>query len=71
MRRSSAAHRTLERRGSDIKPFADGSVTATEAIIAACGLVRALDLSPFDVAMWFHRMPRALTAKRETHDGRG
>lgn len=47
----------VERRGGDVKPFADGSVTATEAIIAACGMVRAVDLSPFDVAMWFHRMP--------------
>jgi hypothetical protein len=47
----------VERRGGDVKPFADGSITATEAIIAACGMVRAVDLSPFDVAMWFHRMP--------------
>ncbi|MBO0756498.1 MAG: hypothetical protein J2P54_11590 [Bradyrhizobiaceae bacterium] len=46
----------VERRGA-VKPFADGAVTATEAIIAACGMVRAVDLSPFDVAMWFHRMP--------------
>jgi hypothetical protein len=47
----------VERRGGAVKPFADGTVTATEAIIAACGMVRAVDLSPFDVAMWFHRMP--------------
>jgi type IV secretory pathway VirJ component len=47
----------VERRGGTVKPFADGAVTATEAIIAACGMVRAVDLSPFDVAMWFHRMP--------------
>jgi hypothetical protein len=46
----------VERRGA-VKPFADGAVTATEAIIAACGMVRAVDLSPFDVAMWFHRTP--------------
>ena len=46
----------VERRGA-VKPFADGAVTATEAIIAACAMVRAVDLSPFDVAMWFHRMP--------------
>jgi hypothetical protein len=46
----------VERRGA-VKPFADGAVTATEAIIAACGMVRAVDLSPFDVAMWFHRVP--------------
>jgi type IV secretory pathway VirJ component len=47
----------VERRGGAVKPFADGAVTATEAIVAACGMVRAVDLSPFDVAMWFHRMP--------------
>jgi hypothetical protein len=47
----------VERRGGAVRPFADGAVTATEAIIAACGMVRAVDLSPFDVAMWFHRMP--------------
>ena len=46
-----------ERRGGDAKPFADGSVTATEAIVAACGMIRAADLNPFDVAMWFHRLP--------------
>ena len=47
----------VERRGGNVKPFADGAVTATEAIVAACGMVRAADLSPFDLAMWFHRMP--------------
>jgi hypothetical protein len=46
-----------ERRGGYVKPFADGAVTATEAIVAACGMIRAADLNPFDVAMWFHRLP--------------
>jgi hypothetical protein len=47
----------VERHG-DVKPFADGDgVTATEAIVAACGIIRAADLNPFDMAMWFHRMP--------------
>jgi hypothetical protein len=46
-----------ERRGGDAKPFAEGAVTATEAIVAACGMIRAADLNPFDVAMWFHRLP--------------
>ena len=46
-----------ERRGGDVKPFAEGAVTATEAVVAACGMIRAADLNPFDMAMWFHRMP--------------
>jgi len=46
----------VERRGN-VEPFAEGAVTATDAIIAACGMIRAADLNPFDVAMWFHRMP--------------
>jgi hypothetical protein len=46
-----------ERRGGDAKPFAGDAVTATEAIVAACGMIRAADLNPFDVAMWFHRLP--------------
>jgi len=46
----------VERR-ADVTPFGDDAVTATEAIVAACAMVRAADLNPFDVAMWFHRMP--------------
>jgi hypothetical protein len=46
-----------ERRGGFVKPFADGAVTATEAVVAACGMIRAADLNPFDMAMWFHRLP--------------
>jgi len=47
----------VERRGTAVMPFAHDAVTATEAIIAACGIVRAADLNPFDMAMWFHRLP--------------
>jgi hypothetical protein len=45
-----------ERRGA-LAPFADGEVTATESVVAACALIRAADLNLFDVAMWFHRAP--------------
>jgi hypothetical protein len=45
-----------ERRG-ELAPFADGAVTATESVVAACALIRAADLNLFDVAMWFHRAP--------------
>ncbi len=46
-----------ERRGGGVKPFADDAVTATETVVAVCAMIRAADLSPFDVAMWFHRLP--------------
>lgn len=47
----------VERRGHDVAPFAPGTVTATESVVAACGLIRAADLNMFDVAIWFHRPP--------------
>ena len=47
----------VERRGHDVVPFANGAVTATETVVAACGLIRAADLNMFDVAIWFHRPP--------------
>ncbi|HXQ84686.1 MAG TPA: hypothetical protein VN769_11535 [Xanthobacteraceae bacterium] len=47
----------VERRGHDVAPFARGTVTATETVVTACGLIRAADLNMFDVAIWFHRPP--------------
>ncbi len=47
----------VERRGHDVAPFANGTVTATETVVTACGLIRAADLNMFDVAIWFHRPP--------------
>ena len=44
-----------EDAGREIPPFLDGSVTATEAVVAACAIIRAVDLNLFDVAMWFRR----------------
>ena len=31
------------------------AITATEAVLAICELMRAADLDPFDVAMWYRR----------------
>lgn len=31
------------------------ALTATEAVVAICELMRAADLNPFDVAMWYRR----------------
>jgi hypothetical protein len=45
----------VERRGHDVAPFAPDSVTATETVVTACGMIRAADLNMFDVAIWFHR----------------
>jgi hypothetical protein len=47
----------VERRGHDVAPFPPHSVTATETVVTACGLIRAADLNMFDVAIWFHRPP--------------
>jgi hypothetical protein len=47
----------VERRGHDVAPFAQNAVTATETVVAACGMIRAADLNMFDVAIWFHRPP--------------
>jgi hypothetical protein len=47
----------VERRGPDVAPFPHGTVTATETVVTACGLIRAADLNMFDVAIWFHRPP--------------
>jgi hypothetical protein len=47
----------VERRGHDVPPFPRHAVTATETVVAACGMIRAADLNMFDVAIWFHRPP--------------
>src|ERR1700692_2806136 len=47
----------VERRGHDVAPFAPNTVTATETVVTACGLIRAADLNVFDVEIWFHRPP--------------
>src|SRR5580658_1753651 len=47
----------VEKRGHDVAPFPPGTVTATETVVTACGMIRAADLNMFDVAIWFHRPP--------------
>jgi hypothetical protein len=47
----------VERRGHDVAPFPPNTVTATESVVTACGLIRAVGLNMFDVAIWFHRPP--------------
>ena len=47
----------VERRGHDVAPFPQNTITATETVVTACGMIRAADLNMFDVAIWFHRPP--------------
>jgi hypothetical protein len=47
----------VERRGHEVAPFPQNTVTATESVVTACGMIRAADLNMFDVAIWFHRPP--------------
>lgn len=44
-----------EKTGEEIAPFGDASVNATEAVTAACAMIRAVNLNLFDVALWFGR----------------
>jgi len=49
-----------EELGSEILPT-DSSVSATEAMVVACALLRAQHMNPFDLALWFQRTtPKAL-----------
>ena len=33
----------------------DGALTATEAVVVVSEILRAVDLNPFDLSMWFNR----------------
>jgi hypothetical protein len=37
-------------------PAIDATVSTTDAVMLACALLRAHDLSPFDLALWFSRV---------------
>jgi hypothetical protein len=43
-----------EATGVEANPLRD-DVGATEAVVLACALIRARDLNPFDLALWFSR----------------
>ena len=45
----------VEAADSELPPFEDNAVTATETVVAACAMIRAADLNLFDMAMWFRR----------------
>jgi hypothetical protein len=42
-------------------PAVDSTVSTTETMVAACALLRAQHMNPFDLALWFQKTtPRAL-----------
>jgi len=47
-----------EREGSLPQPFTANSVTPTEAVVVVSEMLRALDISLFDLAMWYRRGER-------------
>ena len=48
-----AAH--VDSGGSAAPLMEKNAITATEAVLAICELMRAADLNPFDVALWYRR----------------
>jgi hypothetical protein len=48
---------SVEEAESDV-PVIDSTVSTTEAMVVACALLRAHNLNPFDLALWFSRTAR-------------
>jgi hypothetical protein len=48
-----AAH--VDGSGSAAPLMEKNAITATEAVLVICELMRAADLNPFDVARWYRR----------------
>ena len=44
-----------EAADGELAPFEGDQVTATETAVAACAMIRAVELNLFDIAMWFGR----------------
>ena len=44
-----------EAADGELAPFEADAVAATETAVMACAMIRAADLNPFDIAMWFQR----------------
>jgi hypothetical protein len=38
------------------KPISPDKVNATEAVVAVCEMIRAVDLNLFDLSMWYRRV---------------
>ena len=48
---------SAEEAESDV-PVIDATVSTTDAMVVACALLRAHNLNPFDLALWFSRTAR-------------
>ncbi|ODU05918.1 MAG: hypothetical protein ABS81_06145 [Pseudonocardia sp. SCN 72-86] len=44
-----------EARGDEFPPFLGTAVAPTDAVVVACALLRAMELTPFELALWFSR----------------
>jgi hypothetical protein len=40
---------------AELPPPLSDEVTPTEVVVAACEMIRVVDLSPFDLSMWYRR----------------
>ena len=47
-----------EREAMEISPVSE-AISTTEAVRLSVALARSQDLSPFDLALWFHQLPPA------------
>jgi hypothetical protein len=45
----------VEAAENEFPPFEHDAVTATEVAVVTCAMIRAAELNPFDIAMWFGR----------------
>lgn len=45
----------VDKTEQEFTPVDTRLVNATEAVVTACALIRAVDLNMFDVALWFNR----------------
>ena len=53
--RGTALCRQVRDRASELAPFGDKPVNATEPVTAICAIMRAADLNFFDLQMWYRR----------------
>ena len=58
-----------DKAGQFVPPYESGSVTATETVVAATGIIRAADLNLWDLAMWFNRVGSAPADSRGGREG--
>ena len=60
---------TAEALGEDFNPLTP-EVSTTEAVMLATALLKARDLNPFDLAVWFSRTPATPSAGQPTEGKR-